>query len=67
MKYELWKIHNEEIDSYAFFAVDENYKNQIELLEPNAKLTWCIEAGSYNEAMTLYHEKMGWEKYKPLD
>lgn len=67
MKYELWENHGDEIDAYSFFAVDENYESQIKLLEPNAKLTWSVEADSYNEAMNLYHNKMNWEDYKPIE
>jgi len=33
-------------------------------LGPDAKLIWTVEAESHFEAMTLYHEFMGWGEYK---
>jgi hypothetical protein len=69
MKYELWKWSGQR-ESLAFIAVDENYALHRELMEqdePGAVLVWSVEAETYNEAMTLYHEYMGWEPYRPWD
>jgi hypothetical protein len=32
-----------------------------------AELVWTVDADSYVEAMTLYHEHMGWGPYRPMD
>ncbi len=37
------------------------------LVEPGATLAWSVEAASWAEAMTRYHEWRGWEPYRPTD
>jgi hypothetical protein len=34
-----------------------------DLVGPGAKLVWVVDAGSHFEAMTAYHERMGWGPY----
>ena len=69
MKYELWQEIGAtgEATGLAFFPVNEGYERQLQLLAPGAKLIWAVEADSWDEAMTLYHERMGWSAYRPLD
>ena len=68
MKYELWGHEEEgEVVGYTFFPVDEMYERRLQLLEPNSKLVWTVEASAYDDAMRLYHERMGWEPYKPWE
>lgn len=38
--------------------------SQRSLQEPNYELVWTFEASSIEEAMTLYHEWMGWGPWK---
>ena len=33
-------------------------------LSHDARLAWTVEARSHFEAMTLYHEHMGWGEYR---
>lgn len=35
------------------------------MIGPGATLVGTIEAGSWQEAMRLYHARQGWEPYKP--
>ncbi|MGR2741002.1 hypothetical protein ACUY1T_21350 [Billgrantia sp. Q4P2] len=37
------------------------------LLSKSAKLLYKIEANNYEEAMVEHHNKMGWERYKPME
>jgi hypothetical protein len=37
------------------------------LVEDGATLVWTVEAASWVEAMTLYHEWRGYEPYHPMD
>ena len=50
------------------FSSQENIDDHKEkgLLSSDAKLLHQIEANSYEEAMILHHQKMGWEPYKPM-
>lgn len=61
MLYEIWKSSS----SSTFIPSDHNQKDI--LLEPDAEFIGNIEADSWEEAMTKYHEFMGWEPYKPMD
>ncbi len=56
-----------EDESGVTFSTQENINDQKEkgLLSGSAKLLHQIEANSYEEAMLLHHQKMGWESYKP--
>ena len=36
-------------------------------MEPGATVIWTVDAASWNEAMTLYHQWRGWKPYFPLD
>jgi hypothetical protein len=66
MKYELWGTPDK--TSLLFTGADEieNCKRQ-NMIEPDAELIWTVDADSYDEAMTLYYEYMGWGIYKPMD
>lgn len=35
------------------------------LQNEGAELVWHILAASWEDAMTIYHEKQGWEAYRP--
>ena len=67
MKYGLWK-HMDQGVSLTFTGFDayEEYVRQ-GAIEPDAELIWTVEAESWNEACTRYHEFMGYEPYKPMD
>ncbi len=66
MKYELWATPDR--TSLTFIAADtiELYREQ-GAVETDAECIWSVEADTYNEAATAYHEYMGWEPYKPMD
>ena len=34
--------------------------------EDEAVLTWEVEATGHNDAMTKYHEHMGWDTFRPM-
>jgi len=65
MRYELWVAGD---GTEATFAPPENIKiiRKHAGLGKNAKLKWTVEADTWEEAMTKYHEHMGWEPYKPF-
>jgi hypothetical protein len=70
MKCELWhhKSLAGEAEMWTFFPVDESYAERVaELLEAGDELVWTVEADSFEEAMPLYHERMGWEPYRPVE
>lgn len=63
MKYELWKSD----ECYSFFPENNSKVRDCVLQEPNAVLINIIEAQDWTQAMTLYHEYMGWGPYKKID
>lgn len=63
MTYELWKSE----DAWTFFPLDNHYEDNRKMLEQTAMLTWTVEATSYNEAMKLYYDYMGWGDYQPME
>lgn len=63
MRYELWQDENEY--SYSFFP--EENESARSLLSPAAKLIWECETSSWEEAMSLRNEFLGWERYIPMD
>ena len=58
-----------EQDGQIMFSTPENILDHKKkgLVSNDAKLLHRIEADSYDEAQILYHQKMGWEPYKPMD
>ena len=60
MIYELWRCEGTAIE-LAFFAIDENYKQNLETLDETRQLIWSLDADTYNEAMHKYYEYMAWE------
>ena len=66
MVFELW--HSESEGSYMYLPRDGKYQASIEQnrkIPPDLELVWTYEARSYFEAMTAYHQHMGWEPYSP--
>ncbi len=49
----------------SFFPVSN--RSATTQVEPGATLIWSVDAASWNEAMTLYHQWRGWKPYVPLD
>lgn len=66
MRYELWGTPDRTSLSFTEANAVEVHKQQ-GAIEPEAEFIWSVDAESDNEAMTLYHEYMGWEPYKPMD
>ena len=66
MRYELWGTPDRTSLTFtrADFVAIHKQQGAIEL---DAEFIWCVEADSDNEAMTFYHEHMGWEPYKPME
>jgi hypothetical protein len=60
-KFELWRLRS----GYTFFAEDN--ENARKLLEPGAKLTWTVEANSWEEARARMQQFLGWKPYKPIE
>jgi hypothetical protein len=64
--YEAWG-QNDESPSVVFGesnAIDEDRKSGV--LTSAARLLHRFEAKTWEEAMTIHHELMGWEPYKPI-
>jgi hypothetical protein len=59
MKWELWK----NAFGYDFFV--ESNQRARELLEPDSKLIWTVEAESFDEAQQAKYDFLGWGKYNP--
>jgi hypothetical protein len=60
--YEVWEAEDEGTE-VSFFPQDNSTARK--LLPEGAKLLRTIEAETWEEAVTLHHELMGWEPYKP--
>jgi hypothetical protein len=61
MRFELWKAQGN--GSLTFFPVDQA---KCQHLEPDAALIGTVEAASWEEAMTMYRQYMGWGPYIPM-
>jgi hypothetical protein len=60
MLHELW-VDAEGLDTFCHAGpIGDGAR---ELVGPNAKLIWTVEAKSSLEAMTLYYEYKGWGPY----
>jgi hypothetical protein len=66
MSYELWGTPDRTSLTFSGADAISEYKRQ-GAIEPEAEFIWAVEADSDNEAMTLYHEHMGWEPYKLME
>ena len=60
MKHELWK----EDGGYTFCFAGRLGDQARDMLEPDARLIWAVEADSHFEAMTKYYQFMNWEDYR---
>jgi hypothetical protein len=58
MRHEAWS------DGSFFPVINRSAAEQV---EPGATLVWTVDAASWHEAMTLYHEWRGWEPYVLMD
>lgn len=58
MRHEAWSDD-------SFFPVIN--RSAAALLEPGATLVWRVDAASWHEAMTLYHDWRDWKPYVPMD
>ena len=65
MKNQFHVWHSESFNSYTI-TCGGNASDHQDKLEPDAKVIHAFEASSWDEAMTLYHEYMGFEPYKPF-
>jgi hypothetical protein len=65
--YELWEEvdGNGQLIGYTFCVAGPDGNQARSMLETGARVIWSVEAESYNEAMTKYHQFMKWEPYKP--
>ena len=61
MRYEIWQ---NDTSSTLF---QENHPQRNLLIEPGAQCVGTVEADSWDEAMTKYHQFMEWEPYVPMD
>ncbi len=57
-------LHQAWSDGSFFPVINRSAAKQ---LEPGATIVWSVDAASWNEAMTLYHQWRGWKPYIPLD
>lgn len=66
MRYELWATPDR--TSWTFAGADsiENYKAQ-GAIETDAEFVWAVEADTYDKAMQLHCDYMGYGTYKPMD
>ncbi|HEY3963427.1 MAG TPA: hypothetical protein VGM05_02650 [Planctomycetaceae bacterium] len=69
MRYELWEYEN----GHTFFevagdeAAHDAQVRQLKLDEPQARLAWTVEAGSWNEASQFLYDRKGWGRYRTLE
>lgn len=65
--YEAWEFSDGDVVEISFSTQsgiqDQRTKG---LLSPNAKLLHTVRAKTWEEAMTIHHQLMGWEPYKPM-
>lgn len=61
--YEAWSDVSGESEDISFFDA-ETIASQG--LPEKATLLYRVEADTYEDAMRLHHERMGWEPYKPM-
>ena len=69
MKYELWQPTDLDSDEPTndFFFPEDNAQLRRFAEEDGMRCTWTVEADEYNTAMQLYHDHMGWGRYKPME
>ena len=69
MRYELWEFDGGHsfIDAGGDEAVYLERVRQMKIDEPDARLAWTVEAGSWNEAMQALYDRKGWGRYRPLE
>jgi len=60
-RYEEWHAPD---DAFEFLPADHPQKA---FLTTGDEPTWTVDADSWEEAMTKYHDHMGWEPYVPMD
>lgn len=63
MKYQGWREEDED-SVQDTFSTEENCKKL--LVGNTAKLIFEVEANSWTEAMTKWHEFNGWEPYEEI-
>jgi hypothetical protein len=61
LKHELWE--EKEGGGWTFCLAGPHGEGARNLLGPDAKLIWTVEAGSHFEAMTAYYKFMDWGEY----
>ena len=61
LKHELWE--EKEGGGQTFCLAGSRGEDARNLLGPDAKLIWSVEAGSHFEAMTAYYKFMDWGEY----
>ena len=59
--FELWRDDNGDITFFNSENVSER-----NMLSEDSKLIWSVWANTWEEAMTLRNEYLGFEPYKPL-
>jgi hypothetical protein len=57
-------LHQAWSDGSFFPVVNRSART---LVEDGATVVWTVEAASWVEAMSRYHEWRGWEPYRPMD
>jgi len=65
MKFEHWQ--NETENTETVVPADYDPAMKVLICGEGAKLCCVIEADSWNEAMTKYHEHQGWGPYVPFE
>ena len=60
MRYECWK------DDLGLSFIPSDSLDRDWIIK-NSEFQFSIEANSWEDAMEKYHEKMGWEPYKPFE
>ncbi|MGQ0468169.1 MAG: hypothetical protein ACT4QG_22985 [Sporichthyaceae bacterium] len=69
MLHELWDDHDEEGQwgYWTFCLAGPHGDDARAMLNPDARLTWTVEAATHFEAMTLYYEHQGWGTYTTIN
>jgi hypothetical protein len=64
VRYEAWQ----DAEGVVFLPDDEKKERQLAIaLVGKREFVWSVEADSWDEAMTAWHEHQGWQPYVPME
>jgi hypothetical protein len=61
-RYEVWETE----DGAVLFASDQSAAQKANLAQKLVRKLVDLEANTFEEALAVYHVRMGWEPFKPV-